>query len=80
MERIIAMNTNPAGERNEDEGPFVAVKQRCTICGNQHVSVHPSNTDFLPFLLESKDVAITKKILLIKTNVFVPDKEIKGNV
>ena len=33
------MTPNPQG--NEDKGPWVAVKQICTICGNKHVSVHP---------------------------------------
>lgn len=27
--------------RDDEQGPWVAVKQVCTICGNKHVSVHP---------------------------------------
>lgn len=26
-----------------EEGPWVAVKQKCSLCGNEHVSVHPAD-------------------------------------
>ena len=33
----------PTPQRNEEEGPWISTRQVCTICGNEHVSVHPLN-------------------------------------